>query len=73
MRSELELSEHWRQHLQGLPESSMGTQHVDIILRCGKMIEDVTVFNGRYAQLTDAEFDNDDITSIAIHTTHKEG
>ena len=51
----------------------MGTQHVDIILRCGKMIEDVTVFNGRYAQLTEAEFDNEDITSIAIHITHKEG
>jgi hypothetical protein len=70
---ELELPEHWRRHLQKLPESSMGSQHVDIALNTGNIIKNVTVFNGRYAQLPRALGANEVILDIVIHEMKKEG
>jgi len=73
MSVELELSGKWRQHLQRLPESAMGSQHVDIILNTGQIIENVTVFNGRYAQLPTGLIEEESISDIVIRENHKEG
>jgi hypothetical protein len=70
---ELELSEHWRQHLQKLPESAMGSQHVDIILNTGNVFEDVTVFNGRFAQFPRALRADESIVDIIIHEMKGDG
>lgn len=73
MSVELELPEKWRQHLQSLPESAMGSQHIDIILNTGRIIQNVSVFNGRYMQLPNAFIDEESISDIVMHENHKKG
>ena len=42
----LYLTDRWTNHLCDLPESGMGYQVVDVILRSGEAIKDIVVFNG---------------------------
>ena len=40
------LNEEWSRRLALLPETSMGSQHVDVILKKGRVIKNVVIFNG---------------------------
>lgn len=64
---EIELLEKWREHLRSLPESAMGSQHVDIFLNTGEVIVDVAVFNGRFAQLPHELDAGEEIVKIVPH------
>ena len=44
------LSERWINHLCALPESGMGFQRVDIVLRDGEKVRDVLVFNAQHVE-----------------------
>ena len=41
----LHLNEQWVDHLCGLPETGMGYQVVDVILRNGDRVRDIVVYN----------------------------
>ena len=47
------LSEQWINHLCALPESGMGFQRVDIVLRDGERVRDVLVFNAQHVEWPD--------------------
>jgi hypothetical protein len=68
---EFELPKRWQKHLQGLPESAMGSQHVDIVLNTGEVIENVTVYNGRFAQLSHALNSEQSIVNIVMNDQKK--
>ena len=52
--------------LAELPETGMGSQHVDIVLNDGNTISDVPVFNGEDCE-TPISFDTKDIKDIRLH------
>ena len=60
------LGKHWRKKLAELPESGMGSQHVDIILKNGLVLTDLPVFNGEECQTAEA-FDPQEIDDIRLH------
>ena len=60
------LGKQWQKKLAALPESGMGSQHVDIILKDGRVLPDLPVFNGEECQADDA-FDPKDIADIRLH------
>lgn len=62
----IHLPRHWQRKLANLPETSMGAQHVDIILRDGRVIHDVTVFNGEDCEVQES-IDPKQIAEIRIH------
>lgn len=41
----IHLPPQWQQRLAHLPETGMGSQHVDFVLKDRRVIRDVTVFN----------------------------
>ena len=45
MRVRLHLNERWVDHLCGLPETGMGYQVVDVVLRNGEQFRDIVVYN----------------------------
>jgi hypothetical protein len=59
------LNEEWSRRLAQMPETSMGTQHIDVILRKGRVIKDVVIFNGEYGHSPEA-FDPTDIADIRL-------
>jgi hypothetical protein len=59
------LPEHWIERLVGLPESGMGYQRVNIVLKHGKILRDVVVMNAEEAQAPEP-FEPSDILDIQI-------
>lgn len=62
----LNLGKHWQQKLSELPESGMGWQQVDIRLKDGRTLRDVTVYNGEDSEV-DEPFDVKQILDIVLH------
>jgi hypothetical protein len=73
MSAQLELSDKWRQRLRDLPESQMGSQHIDVVLDTGEVILNLSVFNGRYLQLEGKTFTEKAIIDIKTHGPNKRG
>ena len=61
----IHLDKKWQTKLSNLPETGMGSQHVDIFLKNGQVITDVPVFNGEDCE-TDHQFDPSDIEDILM-------
>jgi hypothetical protein len=59
------LSEKWSRKLAELPETSMGSQHVDVVLKDHRVIRDVVVFNAEECHSAQP-FDPEDIIDIQI-------
>ena len=60
------LGQRWQKKLAELPETGMGSQHVDIILKTGRILQDLPVFNGEECQAVEA-FDPQEIADIRLH------
>ena len=56
----------WQKKLTQFPESGMGAQHIDFILKGGRVIRDVTVFNGEDCELEES-FDPKEILDVRPH------
>jgi hypothetical protein len=56
----------WQKKLAQFPESGMGSQHIDFILKSGRIIPDVTVFNGEDCEL-EQSFDPNEILDVRPH------
>jgi hypothetical protein len=61
----IRLSEEWRRRLAQLPETSMGSQHVDVVLKKGQVIKNVVIFNGNEGHSSEP-FDPADIADIRL-------
>lgn len=61
----IRLNKKWSRHLAQLPESSMGSQHVDVILKEGRVIKDVVIFNAEEGHSPEP-FDPADIAEIRL-------
>ena len=61
------IGKRWQERLARLPESSMGAQHIDIVLSDGKVLVDVPVFNGEECEVK-VPFDPKTIVDVQIHT-----
>jgi hypothetical protein len=59
------LNEEWSRHLAQLPETSMGSQHVDVVLKKGRVIKDVVIFNAKEGHSPEP-FDAADIADIRL-------
>ncbi len=59
----IHLPENWVQKLIKLPENGMGVQHVDIFLRGGRVLQNVSVFNCEELSVEEP-FDPSDIVDI---------
>ena len=68
----IHLGQRWQKKLAELPETGMGSQHVDIILKNGRVLQDLPVFNGDECQAGEA-FDPQEIADIRLHrpSTHR--
>jgi hypothetical protein len=62
----INLGKKWQKKLALLPETSMGAQHVDILLRNGRVLRNVSVFNGEDAEVAEP-FEVKDIQDIRLH------
>jgi hypothetical protein len=62
----VKLHEKWSRKLAELPETSMGSQHVDIFLRGNRIIRDVPVFNAEECHCPE-DFDPSDIVDVQLH------
>ena len=62
----INLGKHWQKKLADLPETGMGSQHVDFILKDGRVIADVPVFNGLECEV-EQPFDLSEIQDVRIH------
>jgi hypothetical protein len=60
------LSEAWSRRLVQLPESGMGYQRVDLVLKDNRVIDNVIVLNAEECQSPE-EFDPADLIDIKIH------
>lgn len=69
------LSEQWMNHLCNLPESGMGFQRVDILLRDGEQVKDVLVFNAQHVEWPRGKpaISSDDIAEIKLSHGRKAG
>ena len=56
----------WQSRLAQLPESGMGSQHVDIFLKRGRVLRNVPVFNDEDCEV-DQPFDAREIDRILLH------
>jgi hypothetical protein len=66
------LSESWSQRLVQMPESGMGYQRVDVLLKDGRLIKNVMVLNAEECQ-TSEPFDPADIADIALSRSMGKG
>jgi predicted aconitase with swiveling domain len=62
----LKLSKSWQKRLAQLPETGMGSQHVDFVLKSGAVIADVPVFNGEECEVKQP-FDTEEIADVRLH------
>lgn len=58
--------ENWKKKLQDLPETAMGSQHVDVVLKDGKVISDVIVFNGDEYK-SNEPFELSQVKDVVLH------
>jgi hypothetical protein len=61
----IHLPDRWTEQLLRLPESGMGYQRVNIILKHGKILRDVVVLNAEEAQ-TPEPFEPSDIVDVEL-------
>ncbi len=66
------LDEKWSRKLAQLPETHMGSQHVDTFLRGNRVIRDVPVFNAEECQWPE-EFDPNEIVDLQLHSNPTTG
>ena len=66
------LGKRWQKKLAELPETGMGSQHVDIVLKNGRVLQDLPVFNGEECQAAE-EFDPKEIDDIRLHRSSGRG
>jgi hypothetical protein len=59
------LPEYWSERLIHLPESGMGYQRVNIVLKEGKVLKNVTVLNAEECQVSDP-FEPSDIVDVQL-------
>lgn len=62
----IKLDEKWSRKLAQLPETSMGSQHVDIFLKGNRVIRNIPVFNAEECQ-TEEDFDPNEIVDVRVH------
>ena len=63
----MKLSRKWIDKLVRLPESGMGYQIVDITLKNGDVIKNITVFNCEEVSGNSIPFSEKDIKDITLH------
>ena len=62
----VQLSEKWSVTLCGFPEDGMGYQRVDVLLRSGRTVKDVLVFNAEEMEWPDERpIRSSDIAKVA--------
>jgi hypothetical protein len=67
LNSEVELSEHIKSQLDGLPESGMGYHQVDIILKNGRVLKNRIILNSSKLIVNpDEDIKTEDIDEISI-------
>lgn len=62
----IKLGKSWQNKLAQLPETGMGSQHVDFIFKNGRIIQNVPVFNGQECEV-EQPFDPDEIKDVRLH------
>jgi hypothetical protein len=62
----IKLNEYWSRRLAQMPETGMGYQKVDVILKGGNILKGLIVLNAEDCQ-TENEFIVEDIVDIKIH------
>jgi len=66
----LKLNKNWIEYLLKYPETGMGYQRVDVVLKSGQIIKDVVVLNAEELLLTDQYTDLkiEEITNLIVLT-----
>ncbi len=66
----LKLNQYWTEKLLKYPETGMGYQRVDVILKTGQVIKDVIVLNAEELLLSEkyANLEFEDIQDLIIST-----
>jgi len=59
------LPQRWIEKLTGLPESGMGYQRVNIVLKRGRVLKDIVVLNAEEAQAPEA-FEPSEILDVQL-------
>ena len=62
----VQLDREWQKRLAQLPETGMGYQLVDILLRGGRWLSKLYVHNGRECETTE-QFDPKDVVEVRLH------
>ena len=62
----VQLDREWQKRLAQLPETGMGYQLVDILLRGGRWLSKLYVHNGRECETTE-RFDPKDVVEVRLH------
>jgi len=62
----IRIGKNWQKKLASFPETGMGSQHVDFLLKSGRIISDVPVFNGQECEVENS-FDPDEIKDVCLH------
>ena len=62
----VQLDRQWQKKLAQMPETGMGYQLVDILLRGGRWVLNLYVHNGRECETTVA-FDPKDVLEVRLH------
>jgi hypothetical protein len=62
----IKIGKSWQKKLAQLPETGMGSQHVDLIFKNGAAILDVPVFNGEECEVKEP-FDPNEMTEVRLH------
>jgi hypothetical protein len=56
--------------LVSLPETGMGYQRVDLVLRDGRVLRDIMVFNAEEAQVDDGQLTGNDVVDVVLSSPH---
>ena len=62
----VKLNDYWSQRLAHMPETGMGYQKVDLVLKDGRTFKGLLVLNAEECQ-TEQEFKVEDIADIKLH------
>lgn len=60
----LELSNHWKNYINKIPETGMGYHTVNVRLKNNILLENRTIINGTYLEILENELTNEDIKNI---------
>ena len=63
----MRLDKKWADKLAALPESGMGYQIIDVILKNGNIIKNITVFDCEIIPNRNLSFSNNDIKDVILH------